>query len=76
MKQSGGARIINFADWLPVSGHPHVPPILPTLRRDILSTLASIPAINIDEFRDAAALRRGEKFGETAFIDGMSSERL
>jgi len=23
MKQSGGARIINFADWLPVSGRPH-----------------------------------------------------
>jgi NAD(P)-dependent dehydrogenase (short-subunit alcohol dehydrogenase family) len=22
MKQSGGARIINFADWLPVSGRP------------------------------------------------------
>jgi len=31
---------------------------------------------HIDEFRDAAALRRGEKFGETALIDGMSSERL
>jgi NAD(P)-dependent dehydrogenase (short-subunit alcohol dehydrogenase family) len=23
MKRSGGARIINFADWLPVSGRPH-----------------------------------------------------
>jgi hypothetical protein len=36
----------------------------------------SIPAINIDEFRDAAALWRGEKFGEAALIDGISSERL
>jgi NAD(P)-dependent dehydrogenase (short-subunit alcohol dehydrogenase family) len=29
MKQSGGARIINFADWLPASGRPHYKGFVP-----------------------------------------------
>jgi NAD(P)-dependent dehydrogenase (short-subunit alcohol dehydrogenase family) len=29
MKQGNGGRIINFADWLPVSGRPHYPGFVP-----------------------------------------------
>jgi NAD(P)-dependent dehydrogenase (short-subunit alcohol dehydrogenase family) len=29
MKRTGGARIINFADWLPVSGRPHYKGFVP-----------------------------------------------
>jgi hypothetical protein len=41
MKQSGGARIINFADWLPVSGRPryrHFVPYYSSKAADIALT--------------------------------------